>query len=44
MQGIKKGFGLRHMAERIEMLNGSLEYKSENGFELIAKIPIRWGK
>lgn len=41
---LKKGFGLRHMAERIEMLNGSLEYKSENGFELIAKIPIRWGK
>ncbi len=41
---IKKGFGLRHMAERVEMLNGSLEYKSENGFTLIAKIPVRWGK
>lgn len=41
---IKQGFGLRHMAERLEMLNGNLEYKGEEGFTIIAKIPIRWGK
>jgi signal transduction histidine kinase len=41
---IKKGFGLRHMAERLDMLYGSLDYKSEDGFIIIAKIPIRWGK
>lgn len=43
-KNMKKGFGLRHMAERLELLNGSLEYRSENGFTIIAKIPIRWGK
>lgn len=41
---IKKGFGLTHMAERLEMLNGSLNYSGEDGFTIIAKIPIRWGR
>lgn len=40
---VKKGFGLYHMEERLQMLNGQLEYKGDNGFELHAKIPIRWG-
>lgn len=41
---IHKGFGLRHMAERISMLNGRISYDGTNGFTIIAKIPIRWGK
>lgn len=41
---IKSGFGTRHITERIEMLNGSVEFKSENGFCVTAKIPIRWGE
>lgn len=39
----KKGFGLHHMEERLQMLNGELTYSGENGFEIHAKIPIRWG-
>lgn len=41
---IHKGFGLRHMAERVSMLNGKIQYDGNNGFTIIAKIPIRWGK
>lgn len=41
---IKKGFGLRHMKERVELLNGSLFYESEKGFHVRANIPIRWGQ
>lgn len=40
---VHKGFGLHHMEERLQMLNGTLEYSGENGFEIHAKIPIRWG-
>lgn len=40
---IKNGFGLKHMSERLELLNGELQYDGSDGFELIAKIPIRWG-
>lgn len=40
---IKKGFGLHHMKERLEMLNGKLEYKGDDGFMVNASIPIRWG-
>ena len=40
---IKPGFGLHHMNERVEMLGGDLRYKSGNGFEVHARIPIRWG-
>lgn len=43
-RNIKKGFGLRHMAERLELLNGKIEYNGDNGFILKAVIPIRWGK
>ncbi len=41
---IKTGFGLRHMSERIALLNGTLTYDGKAGFLLIAKIPIRWGE
>ncbi len=41
---IKNGFGTKHIMERIGMLNGTVEFKSENGFSVIARIPIRWGE
>lgn len=41
---IEPGFGTKHIAERIEMLNGTVSFKSENGFTVLAKIPIRWGE
>lgn len=40
---IQKGFGLHHMEERLNMLNGSLSYSGTNGFVVEAVIPIRWG-
>lgn len=40
---IKKGFGLHHMEERLEMLKGSLSYQGDHGFVIDADIPIRWG-
>lgn len=40
---IKPGFGLIHMKERLELLNGTLEFSGEDGFAVIASIPIRWG-
>lgn len=41
---MKNGFGTKHIMERIGMLNGTVEFKSENGFSVIARIPIRWGE
>lgn len=41
---VKKGFGLHHMEERIQMLQGSLEYESKNGFTVRVELPIRWGQ
>ncbi|MGN0372153.1 MAG: sensor histidine kinase [Enterocloster sp.] len=41
---VKEGFGLKHMEERLSLLNGTLEYHGEEGFLLIARIPIRWGE
>ncbi len=40
---IKKGFGLHHMEERLDMLHGSLTYNGEDGFLVEAQVPIRWG-
>lgn len=40
---IKKGFGLHHMEERLDMLNGTLSYCGDHGFTIDAGIPIRWG-
>lgn len=41
---VEEGFGLRHMKERLELLNGNLEYNSCDGFLIKASIPIRWGE
>ena len=41
---VKPGFGLKHMRERLAMLNGTLECSSESGFLIVANIPIRWGE
>ncbi len=38
---IQPGFGIHHLSERIELLQGKLRYYGRNGFELIAEIPIR---
>ncbi len=36
---IKKGFGLHHMAERVELLGGTLAYWGEKGFVLEVNLP-----
>ncbi len=41
---MKMGFGTKHMQERIQMLHGTVTYKSNNGFLVEAVIPIRWGE
>ena len=41
---IKDGFGLKHMQERIGLLNGTIEYEGSDGFMITARIPIRWGE
>ncbi len=41
---IQSGFGLIHIKERIQMLNGEVKYDGSHGFHITAKIPIRWGK
>lgn len=40
---VKKGFGLHHMEERLNLLQGHLSYGGEKGFTVEAEIPIRWG-
>ena len=40
---VEPGFGLRHMRERLRLLNGSLKIDGTNGFRIEAKIPLRWG-
>ena len=42
-KNIEKGFGLHHMEERLNMLQGNLKYSGEDGFTIEAYIPIRWG-
>lgn len=39
---VKKGFGLQHIKEQINLLNGDIYYNGEKGFVLIVSIPIRW--
>lgn len=41
---IKEGFGTRHMKERVEMLNGTVNFANKDGFVVEAVVPIRWGK
>ncbi len=43
-KNIKPGFGTRHMRERIESIEGSLEYLNDNGFVVRAKVPLRNGE
>lgn len=43
-ENIVSGFGTKHIAERIRMLGGSVEFSSNNGFCVNAEIPIRWGE
>ena len=40
----KSGFGIAHIKERVRLLNGNVEYKDENGFEVEVNIPLRWEK
>lgn len=39
---IVEGFGLTHMKERLDMLQGTIDYDGSNGFKITAKIPVRW--
>lgn len=41
---VTQGFGLHHMQERLNLLQGELNYSGENGFVVDVKIPVRWGK
>lgn len=43
-ENIKSGFGLMHIEERMKMLGGDVIYHGNDGFEIIARIPIRWGE
>jgi signal transduction histidine kinase len=43
-ENIVSGFGTKHIAERIKMLGGSVDFSSNNGFCVKAEIPIRWGE
>lgn len=38
---IKPGFGIHHLTERINLLQGRIRYYGERGFELIVEIPMR---
>ena len=40
---VKPGFGLRHMTERLNLLNGTLHWSGKDGFRIEAIIPLRWG-
>lgn len=41
---MKKGFGTRHIEERVEMLNGTVSFDGTNGFKTEVTLPIRWGE
>ena len=43
-QNVKKGFGLKHMEERLRLLGGRLFWEGSDGFLIRAEIPIRWGE
>lgn len=38
------GFGIKHIMERIHMLNGTVSFDGSDGFKVDARIPIRWRK
>lgn len=41
---VEKGFGLKHMEERLKLLGGKLFWDGKKGFIIRAEIPIRWGE
>lgn len=41
---IKKGFGTRHIKERVQMLSGTVTFDGSDGFTINTRMPIRWGK
>lgn len=41
---IEPGFGIHHLTERINLLQGRIRYYGNNGFELIVEIPMRRGE
>lgn len=41
---VKYGFGFTHMQERLGMIKGTLTIESNDGFLVVAQIPIRWGE
>ena len=44
-ENVEKGFGLKHMEERLKLLGGKLSWDgSRTGFVIRAEIPIRWGE
>lgn len=43
-ENLKSGFGTKHMQERISLLGGTVVFNGKNGFEINARIPIRWGE
>ncbi len=43
-KNLHKGFGLKHIVERVEMLRGKVEFDGTNGFITKVIIPIRWGE
>lgn len=44
-ESIQSGFGLTHMAERVEMLKGNIQFNTiqNKGFVTEVSIPVRWG-
>ncbi|KHD36203.1 ATPase [Clostridium acetobutylicum] len=40
---VEEGFGLRHIEERVKLLNGTVEYDGSDSFLITVNIPIRWG-
>ena len=43
-KNIKPGFGIHHLTERIDLLQGRIRYYGDKGFELIVEIPMRRGE
>lgn len=43
-ENMKSGFGTKHIKERIEMLQGTVDFDGRDGFTVTARIPIRWGE
>ena len=43
-KNIKPGFGIHHLTERINLLQGRIRYYGDKGFELIVEIPMRRGE